>query len=154
MTKAIIKTLLSKVLNTPLVIEQGTSGIWTYRKWSDGTAECWGSKDISGSYSSWGNAYTFSLTGESYPSNLFIGKPKAYGQLSPSVATDGVGGICNDTSDTVAPKLLHLRPASFTGTTTFTAKWYAVGRWKNVGGVVSRLLKTLQSLTWREVIAW
>ena len=61
MTKAIIKTLLSKVLNTPLVIEQGTSGIWTYRKWSDGTAECWGSKDISGSYSSWGNAYTFSV---------------------------------------------------------------------------------------------
>ena len=35
MTKAIIKTLLSKLLNTPLVIERGTSGIWTYRKWSD-----------------------------------------------------------------------------------------------------------------------
>ena len=24
------------------VIEEGTSGIWNYRKWSDGTAECWG----------------------------------------------------------------------------------------------------------------
>jgi hypothetical protein len=24
------------------VIEQGTSGIWHYRKWEDGTAECWG----------------------------------------------------------------------------------------------------------------
>ena len=24
------------------VIEEGTSDIWNYRKWSDGTAECWG----------------------------------------------------------------------------------------------------------------
>lgn len=26
------------------IIEQGTSGDWTYRKWSNGTAECWYSK--------------------------------------------------------------------------------------------------------------
>ena len=25
------------------VVEQGTSGIWTYRKWNSGIAECWGS---------------------------------------------------------------------------------------------------------------
>ena len=30
------------ILNTPLIIESGISGIWTYRKWSDGTAELWG----------------------------------------------------------------------------------------------------------------
>lgn len=24
------------------IVEQGTSGIWTYRKWSSGIAECWG----------------------------------------------------------------------------------------------------------------
>jgi hypothetical protein len=24
------------------IIEQGTSGIWTYRKWASGIAECWG----------------------------------------------------------------------------------------------------------------
>lgn len=23
------------------IVEKGTSGIWTYRKWSDGIAECW-----------------------------------------------------------------------------------------------------------------
>ena len=27
---------------SPIIEEAGTSGIWTYRKWSDGTAECWG----------------------------------------------------------------------------------------------------------------
>lgn len=26
------------------IVESGTSGIWTYRKWSDGTAECWGNQ--------------------------------------------------------------------------------------------------------------
>ena len=31
------------------VVEQGTSGIWTYRKWNSGIAECWG--HCTGSYS-------------------------------------------------------------------------------------------------------
>jgi hypothetical protein len=26
----------------PFITEQGTSGIWNYRKWSNGIAECWG----------------------------------------------------------------------------------------------------------------
>lgn len=26
----------------PMIVDSGISGIWTYRKWSDGTAECWG----------------------------------------------------------------------------------------------------------------
>lgn len=32
----------------PVVIESGESGIWTYRKYSDGTAECFGKINISG----------------------------------------------------------------------------------------------------------
>ena len=40
-----LKKVLATLLNTKMVIESGTSGIWTYRKWSDGTAECWGKTD-------------------------------------------------------------------------------------------------------------
>lgn len=29
------------------VIEQGTSGIWTYRKWCSGLAECWSKQTVS-----------------------------------------------------------------------------------------------------------
>ena len=36
-----LKELISKLINTPMVVEEGTSGIWTYRKWSSGIAECW-----------------------------------------------------------------------------------------------------------------
>ena len=39
--------LLEKIINIlkrqkDYVVEQGTSGIWTYRKWNSGKAECWG----------------------------------------------------------------------------------------------------------------
>lgn len=34
-----------KNLNADYIIEQGTSGIWTYRKWASGLAECWGTTD-------------------------------------------------------------------------------------------------------------
>lgn len=30
--------------NADFVVEQGTSGIWTYRKWNSGIAECWGKR--------------------------------------------------------------------------------------------------------------
>ena len=29
-------------LISDFVVERGTSGIWTYRKWNSGVAECWG----------------------------------------------------------------------------------------------------------------
>lgn len=32
------------------VVESGTSGIWTYRKWNSGLAECWGTYITTGNY--------------------------------------------------------------------------------------------------------
>ena len=37
-----------KINNTPIadhIVEQGTSGVWFYRKWESGRAECWGTPD-------------------------------------------------------------------------------------------------------------
>lgn len=33
---------IQELLARPYIVEQGTSGNWIYRKWSDGIAECWG----------------------------------------------------------------------------------------------------------------
>ena len=66
------------------IVESGTSGIWSYRKWSDGTAECWG-KDysvvdltLSATTSAGTNCYTnkdaIILT---LPDSLFIDTPSA-----------------------------------------------------------------------------
>lgn len=74
------------------VIAQGTSGIWTYRKWASGISECWGRKQINGgTWSQWGQEYkpdewsstttwvgcfeTKITDGETYPSGLFVSAP-------------------------------------------------------------------------------
>lgn len=38
--------MISKIKNLPSIVEQGVSGYWTYRKWSDGTVEAWYSEFI------------------------------------------------------------------------------------------------------------
>lgn len=43
------------------VVEQGTSGFWTYRKWSSGIAECWGQVNVT-TYSADGNTRVLSGT--------------------------------------------------------------------------------------------
>lgn len=61
------------------VVEQGTSDIWTYRKWNSGIAECWGTtayRSVS-TTSAFGNAYYGSLQTITYPSGLFTVAPKA-----------------------------------------------------------------------------
>ena len=34
-----VKALIAKLVNTPMIVEEGTDGQWTYKKWSDGTYE-------------------------------------------------------------------------------------------------------------------
>lgn len=42
------------------VVERGTSGIWTYRKWNSGIAECWGNSEYYTTQvtSAWGSVYS------------------------------------------------------------------------------------------------
>ena len=37
---------LSQRLGVDYMVEEGTSGIWTYRKWNSGIAECWGTSKL------------------------------------------------------------------------------------------------------------
>lgn len=72
MTAVSIKEILGKILNTPIVVEQGTSGIWTYRKWSDGTSECWGRASITlSNYNTYNGFYGY-MADFAFPSGLFI----------------------------------------------------------------------------------
>lgn len=63
---------------TDYIVAQGTSGIWTYRKWNSGIAECWGNSTISYQIdctTQRANAVytddTFKGTNASLPSGLF-----------------------------------------------------------------------------------
>lgn len=37
---------LSQRLGVDYIVEQGTSGIWTYEKWNSGKAVCWGTSKL------------------------------------------------------------------------------------------------------------
>ena len=63
------------------VVEQGTSGIWTYRKWNSGIAECWitSSRNVSGSPSIIiDTAHYMRVTWTDFPS-IFSEAPRGWG---------------------------------------------------------------------------
>ena len=57
------------------VIEQGTSGIWTYRKWNSGVAECWGTTSVTVTLSTVATYYHRGTASFSLPTNLFNSAP-------------------------------------------------------------------------------
>ena len=63
-----------------MVIAEGTSGIWRYRKWQSGIAECWGKHSVTslncGKNSS-GGFYYSDTQSVSFPTGLFIEDPVA-----------------------------------------------------------------------------
>ena len=68
-----VKKLLTKVLECDLVVDEGTSDNWAYRKWSSGKAECWqlfsaGSKAMT---SQDGSAYYAAQTTYNFPTSFF-----------------------------------------------------------------------------------
>lgn len=59
------------------IVEQGTSGMWTYRKWNSGIAECWGT-ETSRSYAmtnNYGSGSYYASGSVTLPSGLFISAP-------------------------------------------------------------------------------
>lgn len=59
------------------IVESGTDGIWNYRKWSDGTAECWGVSAVSVTCTNEEGVYFSDSKSIALPSNLFNEDPIA-----------------------------------------------------------------------------
>lgn len=128
---AVLNTYVSNATEmADRVIEEGTSGIWIYRKWSSGTAECWArieANNVSYSAQRFGaNAYMGELTG-AFPFSL---------GTNPKVVANGVAfagsygflmqSFCNDgTNFTVR----LIREGSATAGTTIV-NLYAIGTWE------------------------
>lgn len=113
-------------------IEQGTSGIWTYEKWANGKAECWGLYPITGAAITVAWGYLFETATDyqvSFPSGLFIANPVAHF----SVPTAG-GGILaietlGETTKTQTCSFFPIRPTP-QNSIDFTVAIRAIGRWK------------------------
>lgn len=121
------------------VIEEGTLDGWTYRRWSNGIAECWKSLEHSTTMNTaWGALYcgTTLMERQSYPI-VFVERPKEYvslmaggnaGWLTPESGGRGINGPYASAIYNV------VRPNSSAATTKFYFNFYVVGRWAHIAG--------------------
>ena len=118
------------------VVACGTTGIWTWRKWNSGVAECWGASALSVGANGLTKAsnydYYYKDGSENLPSNLFIAAP-----LVDAVAgNDGgsgntyfwAGKHVNSTASVANYRVQ--RYSNITNATTLYVNLRVTGRWK------------------------
>lgn len=108
-----------------VIEEEGTSGIWYYRKWSSGLAECWGqpSKSVASSGTFLG-ANTYS-TNFALPSGLFVSVDSA--NANPRLGSNyAIPAYIKTTPTSVGVDAL----SNDSGTNDFSANIFVRGRWK------------------------
>lgn len=107
-----------------VIVEQGTSGIWTYRKWNSGIAECWGINSASVTCSVISSPWIRgSMNNINFPSSLFNDTPlvmlTGFNAEWVSLASHSKDAISTIYIYTVA-----------TGTSTRSVRIHAIGTWK------------------------
>ena len=85
------------------IVEQGTSGIWTYRKWNSGIAECWGTytdNRSSTQFTSTGNIFYRTVTNLGFPTSLFNSAPTV--NLTSNFANAGAISLWDVTASAIS----------------------------------------------------
>lgn len=109
------------------IVEQGTSGIWTYRKWNSGVAECWGvHSETLTSYTTVNGFYGYYVD-VTLPSDLFTDIPNIYysARIGAGFALTGT-----QTSATTSTKIRVFALSTESGSQS--TKWdiSCIGTWK------------------------
>lgn len=128
--KAILTYLMTAV-RSDYVVEQGTSGIWTYRKWNSGISECWGTSTRSNvAMGQWGSTvlYYGTITADSWPSNLFTSAPNANMFARVSGGNGWLTQTTNMTASTTGTR--YVIGVSNTTLSAVNIVTHAIGRWK------------------------
>ena len=111
------------------VIEQGTDGIWTYRKWESGIAECWGLKtETVQMTSNYGGAY-YGQSSVNFPTSLFITEPILTATRQGRAGAGLVHISSYSVSTTVASYFVDNTNSSYADAPIGIA-FHAMGRWK------------------------
>lgn len=127
-----IKKLFTKILGH-VIFEQGTDGIWTYRKYADGTSECWGEITTSTTWTVWTNPIYYGSNyspNQAFPSGLFIEKPNL--QVAVKSSADcwlGFYGV-SQFNATYTGRYYPLKIGAQSGETNYTVQFHAIGKWK------------------------
>ena len=111
------------------IVEQGTSGIWTYRKWNSGVAECWGNELKSTAVNTaWGNDYVSPALSTSFPSDFFTSAPIVSIYISGGYSATVQNANASPTKDSVVYGIL--RPVAVSTSQSYRAHIHATGTWK------------------------
>lgn len=121
------KTLLDDNNTADRVIEQGASGVWTYRKWNNGTAECWGT--LNGTLAPYTtiNGFAAYEGGVNFPANLFVAVPNV--QFQPYIGNGfaiPARGVISTAAQCKWVALSNVNAAN----TTVKIDVFAIGKWK------------------------
>lgn len=121
---ATVKPSLYMLANN-FIVEQGTSGGWSYRKWADGTAECWriGIDARTTAFSATGNVF-YRTTTLSLIDGFFISEP--FIQVTQNMSNVGSASVVNATTTTF--QVVEMSAVSTARTVTLYI--YCIGRWK------------------------
>lgn len=113
-------------LISDFIIEQGTSGIWTYEKRYSGIAMCWGKGSVSGTCTNQeGSVYFSDQKGIALPSGLFT--QVITGNADCSDPWCWIGNVWTNAS-TIYFKII--RGSSYNATFSPGINLFVIGRWK------------------------
>ena len=124
---------LYNLFGVDYVVERGTSGIWTYRKWASGIAECWGSQSGSADVNNaWGNMYVSK-------NNIFANLPFVFAEI-PNIVTNltcaGYGAILMVTGESNSPAsktstgVYEIARGTSTTALNYKINYSVKGRWE------------------------
>lgn len=118
----------------PAIVQQGTSGIWTYRKWDDGVAECWGTLSVTtslnnSSNASWYSSGELSATNITYPFT-FTSRPSVTATVNPNGSTWAILFPSNTAGDASKTGSYQLNSMSSFTSKTYLISYQVRGRWK------------------------
>lgn len=128
-----LETTLEERTEQDFIVEQGTSGIWTYRKWNSGIAECWGTYSWKvTSWGAWGNLYESNNSYVNYPTELFISKPIVQIVSNCDTGAVGVASVEVWTGHTAirTPNFNFIRGNTGATNVNGAVNIYARGNWK------------------------
>ena len=118
------------------IVQRGTSGIWTYRKWNSGDAECWGTVTCNNvtANNEWGAFYESNLYGPvNYPFT-FTERPKQIMSVSKTTThaffIETPFGSSYSSTNTNTGSWAFSRPKATAGTNTVYVDIYVKGKWK------------------------
>lgn len=113
------------------IVEQGVSGIWTYRKWNSGLAECWGTYEFQTAVNTaWGSIYeSGQIQFPNYPFTFTELPIVLYSHNASDNAYIIEGGDKRGTQ-TVAPPAFWIARGVSTSSATYKVSAHTIGKWK------------------------